>query len=213
MGSNSTPIFKTSWITNPGISQGTQLYYFEVPCNAGEYCLGSVSGKTGAYLAYLDIASNGGEAINNVISAQGNSVTEAFDVEYRDRPDAIEEGGHSIIQIGVDIPNGATKSNFSIEVSFDKTQHGTNNEYPSGLYTITITNKTGANVTVDIFLCDNNDNAYDAFPYAYRIQYINESHAEATIHRTLITNKDYFQSMGSFTIPSSGDAVESSYVS
>ena len=212
-GYNSTPIFKTSWITNPGISSGSQLYYFEVPCNAGEYCLGSVSGKTGAYLVYLDIASNGGEAISNVISAQGNSVTEAFDVEYRDRPDAIEEGGHSIIQIGVDIPNGATKSNFSIEVSFDKTQHGTNNEYPSGLYTITITNKTGANVTVDIFLCDNNDNAYDAFPYAYRIQYINESHAEATIHRTLITNKDYFQSMGSFTIPSSGDAVESSYVS
>ncbi len=212
-GYNSTPIFKTSWITNPGISKGSQLYYFEVPCNAGEYCLGSVTGKTGAYLVYLDIASNGGEAISNVISAEGNSVTKAFNVEYRDRPDAIEEGGHSIIQIGADIPTGATSSNFSIDVSFDSSQTGANNEYANGLYTITVVNKTGANVTLDVFICDNNDNAFDTFPYAYRIKYINESHSTETTIHTLITDKDYFQSMGSFTIPSSGDAVESSYVS
>ena len=33
-------------------------YYFEIPMNSGEYCLGSVSGGTGAYLMYLDIGAN-----------------------------------------------------------------------------------------------------------------------------------------------------------
>ena len=31
------------------------MYYFEIPVNAGEYALGSVSGADGAYLIYLDI--------------------------------------------------------------------------------------------------------------------------------------------------------------
>ena len=34
------------------------IYYFEFPMNAGEYCLGSVTGGTGAYLLYLDIGAN-----------------------------------------------------------------------------------------------------------------------------------------------------------
>lgn len=34
------------------------LYYFEIPMNAGEYCLGSVNGGTGGYLLYLDIGAN-----------------------------------------------------------------------------------------------------------------------------------------------------------
>ena len=33
-------------------------YYFEIPMNDGEYCLGSVNGGTGAYLMYLDIGAN-----------------------------------------------------------------------------------------------------------------------------------------------------------
>ena len=35
-----------------------RIYYFEFPMNAGEYCLGSVDGGTGAYLLYLDIGAN-----------------------------------------------------------------------------------------------------------------------------------------------------------
>ena len=209
---NSTPIFKTSWITNPGISEGSNLYYFEVPCNAGEYCLGSVSGKTGAYLVYLDIASNGGEAISNIISADGNTLTTAFrEVEYRDSPMKVEDGEHSILQVGVNVPSGATNANFSIEVSFDSSQTGPSNEYENGLYTIKIANTSGGDVVIDVFICDNNSNLYDAFPYAYQIIYTNESHQTETKIHTLITDKEYFQSMGSFTIPSLGDAVESSY--
>ena len=49
-------IFDMSWVTNPTIVNNA-VYYFEIPVNKGEYALGSVSGKTGAYLMYLDIGS------------------------------------------------------------------------------------------------------------------------------------------------------------
>ena len=46
--------FDVNWITSPEVITNC-LYYFEIPVNAGEYALGSVSGKAGAYLLYLDI--------------------------------------------------------------------------------------------------------------------------------------------------------------
>ena len=54
-------IFNTDWITDPqsyGTWRTKAAYYFEIPVYAGEYALGSVEGKTGAYLVYLDLAAN-----------------------------------------------------------------------------------------------------------------------------------------------------------
>lgn len=49
-------MFDTTWIKAPGGSMiENAMYYFEIPVNAGEYALGSVSGADGAYLIYLDI--------------------------------------------------------------------------------------------------------------------------------------------------------------
>lgn len=64
-------VFKTSWIKNPTSSQFTDncIYYFEIPVSAGEYALGSVSGKNGAYLMYLDIGSNGEGSNSDILSA------------------------------------------------------------------------------------------------------------------------------------------------
>lgn len=54
--------FDTTWITTPNTSStewnNTSVFYFEIPVNAGEYALGSVEGKIGAYLMYLDIGAN-----------------------------------------------------------------------------------------------------------------------------------------------------------
>ncbi len=50
-------IFKTSWIEKNSVTSNV-AYYFEIPVNAGEYALGSVSGANGAYLIYLDIGAN-----------------------------------------------------------------------------------------------------------------------------------------------------------
>ncbi|MCR5837873.1 MAG: hypothetical protein K6G88_15350 [Lachnospiraceae bacterium] len=45
----------STWVQNA-------VYYFEIPVNAGEFALGSVPDKRGAYLFYLDIAANAGTA-------------------------------------------------------------------------------------------------------------------------------------------------------
>ncbi len=51
---SSEVLFDMSWVTNPTMVTNA-LYYYEIPANKGEYALGSVSGKLGAYLIYLDI--------------------------------------------------------------------------------------------------------------------------------------------------------------
>ena len=42
-------------------------FYFEVPMNDGEFCLGSVGGATGAYLMYLDIAANAAKTQRTIL--------------------------------------------------------------------------------------------------------------------------------------------------
>ena len=59
------------------------VYYFEIPVNAGEFALGSVDGGTGAYLMYLDIATNGGMDFDADVDTFGS-------VEYRSSPDKVE---------------------------------------------------------------------------------------------------------------------------
>ena len=60
-----TKIFDTKWIKMNDITydeknymKSNSTYYYEIPINAGEYALGSVSGSDGAYLCYLDIGAN-----------------------------------------------------------------------------------------------------------------------------------------------------------
>ena len=56
------------WMSDCTDDSGTSMfvnnavYYFEIPVNGGEYALGSVKNKDGAYLFYLDIAANSGRA-------------------------------------------------------------------------------------------------------------------------------------------------------
>ena len=49
-------VFDTSWIKVHNNYDQKVMYYFEIPINDGEFCLGSVEGSSfGAYLVYLDI--------------------------------------------------------------------------------------------------------------------------------------------------------------
>ena len=68
-------VFDTSWITAPSMVNNA-VYYFEIPVNAGEYALGSVTGKNGAYLMYLDI----GAGTNNF---KDIVTTEKIDTEVK----------------------------------------------------------------------------------------------------------------------------------
>lgn len=61
--SSGTKVFDTAWLTNPSNITTNRVYYFEIPVNEGEYALGSVAGKNGAYLLYLDISTHQGDSI------------------------------------------------------------------------------------------------------------------------------------------------------
>ena len=69
-------LFETDWIKNPELIQNA-IYYYEIPMNDGEFALGSVQGKTGAYLIYLDISANAQESMRT-------TVTERIDETTRD---------------------------------------------------------------------------------------------------------------------------------
>jgi len=60
-------VFDTAWIMSPTIVSDA-MYYFEIPVNAGEYALGSVSNGTGAYLIYLDISANAQEVNRTAVT-------------------------------------------------------------------------------------------------------------------------------------------------
>ena len=205
---SATPAFKTSWITAPGsaiTSEGNRLFYFEIPCNPGEYCLGSVSGETGAYLVYLDIATNGGDSIASAISSEGNDVVDSFKVEFRDKPDVMD---HTVLQFSITAPEVADPSDFSVTVSFDASD--TASPHTSGLYTITVVNLTGSAdpLNLYVYLCDDDFNLTTAFPYAYQVVYTNSDHQNVILSTAY---GDSLQVMAGFLIPSSGDATEMIY--
>ncbi len=208
---SATPAFKTSWITAPrGInSGGNRLFYFEIPCNPGEFCLGSVEPLTatsaGAYLIYLDIATNGGDTIASAISTEGNDVVDSFKVEFRDRPDVMD---HTVFQFSITAPAVADPSDFSVTVSFDKTD--TASPHTSGLYTITVVNLTGSADPLElyVYLCDDDFNLATPFTYAYTVVYTNSDHQNVTLSTAY---GDSLQVMAGFTIPASGEAAEMIY--
>ena len=208
-GYNPTPIFKTEWITNPGISKDNKIYYFEIPVNKGEYCLGSVEGKTGAYLIYLDIAANGGDAISSIISSEGNAVTNAFKAEYRYSPETLGHDNYSVLLFSISAPADAKEDDFSVNVRFIPPGAGTENDYSKGMYEITVINKSNVPLQLDVFLCDDDRDPTNDFLYAYKVIYTNETESLQTIKTP--QNRDYWKSMASFTIPSQGEATEVDY--
>lgn len=211
---STNPVFKTSWITNPqGLSDsGNRLFYFSIPCNAGEYALGSVSGRNGAYLCYLDIATNGGDTMLDYIKTKETVTT--FNVDYRS---ANEITPHSILQLGGNIPLTMNPENFSITVNFDNTSEtceGT--PYSGGIYTIYVVNKTDQMFELSVLLIDDDDDLYNEFNYAYRIVYTNADNTEEVIICTPLNDSggpetDYWQRLAIFEIPPDGEAKESDY--
>ena len=95
------------------------LFYFEIPVNAGEYAMGSVSGintsnTAGASLIYLDIGTNGADAEAKVITAYSITTNVSgfyfpngvdFEVVGTTGNNAITTGG---VSFGVSIGTGAS---------------------------------------------------------------------------------------------------------
>ncbi len=73
-------VFDVSWISTDVQMVTNCLYYFEIPVNPGEYALGSVSGKQGSYLLYLDIGTGAADYESVTIDEKivSSSYTEGF---------------------------------------------------------------------------------------------------------------------------------------
>ena len=92
-----TLAFDMAWMTDPDVFVMNAVYYFEIPVNGGEYALGSVPGKRGAYLFYLDIAANAGTAedkdrvtVTEKIRDEGYSVELPLGVQLVESGDAYD---------------------------------------------------------------------------------------------------------------------------
>lgn len=75
-----TKVFDTAWIKGSTVSNLTMnaAYYFEIPVNDGEYALGSVTGKNGAYLMYLDIGANATEVYRSETQQKTEITTASY---------------------------------------------------------------------------------------------------------------------------------------
>lgn len=91
-------VFNTDWITNPSVPTEHRIYYFEIPLNSGEYALGTVPGKGGAYLMYFDIGASlvGAEDKVNgyTITTRESTMKYPIGIDF-DVPGASAEGGTS----------------------------------------------------------------------------------------------------------------------
>ncbi|MCR5457800.1 MAG: hypothetical protein K6F14_06960 [Clostridiales bacterium] len=205
---NATPdgyelVFDMEWSKSPTIVNNA-VYYLEIPVNEGEYALGTVEGKTGAYLMYLDIATSGGAEAVTRVSSEGNGVSDAFDVEYRTSPDTTN---NMLFQFSIDVPDEATKENFSIDVAFARNRvvNGDTvplpDDYSNGLYTITIVNRTGEDLNLVVFLCDDDALPGNDYLYAYRIIYTNST-GTTTLEDD--NGNDYFKACDEYVLSASG---------
>lgn len=79
---NYTLAFDVARIKGNNLNSSTfdyYAYYFEIPMNDGEFCLGSVEGYVGSYLMYLDIAANAQNIARSVFTEYFLRTDEEFD--------------------------------------------------------------------------------------------------------------------------------------
>ena len=126
-------LFWTNHITNPSDLVSDSVYYFEIPAGDGEFAIGSVSGKNGGYLLYLDISTHQGDSIEvhekmtidtatyilpMGVEFEGTSNT-VFEVQVDKRGDITftdtVNAGHGTVTVSHDLTPTSSTSNKIIE--------------------------------------------------------------------------------------------------
>lgn len=189
-------VFDLAWITEPDSFVNYAMYYFEIPVNEGEFALGSVNGRDGAYLVYLDIAANSGDSVFENVDKYGNDIVNNFKVEYRSKSNDFdpEELPHNLFQFEISAPANA-EGKFDINVTFDPSLATTNGDYDNGMYILSINNTSGQTLTLVTYFCDDDGDVTTTFPYAYQI----------VVNGVILQNENfnYWKSCESHEIPSS----------
>ena len=161
-------VFDMSWMTAPSTMVQNAVYYFEIPVNGGEFALGSVAGKSGAYLFYLDIAANANLNEEKLRSTVTEKIIEANYSTYLPRGvQLVENGGSFDSGKPYDLAAVALEDGYSGTYPFTRNGNvftytdDSNSElkYAGG----TLTVQTGSG---------NNAQEYVYYPNGYTIRYI-----------------------------------------
>lgn len=156
--------FDMAWMTNPSTMIDNAVYYFEIPVNSGEYALGSVTGKTGAYLFYLDIAANAGTAEDK----DRVTVTEKF----------IDESYSVVLPKGVQlVESGETYDSNSpyeiVTVKLEDDYSGTYHlERTGDVFSYTSTSNAELTYLGDPITASGSGGTYTYMPNGYEVEFI-----------------------------------------
>ncbi len=193
--------FDCSWITNPSALSKDCLYYFEIPVSVGEYALGSVTGKNGAYLVYLDIAaSNDGTTETLIGTKDQNALSKTFEgVDYRTQEQLSEDSFKSegsLLQFYVVTPKFVSDDDyFTVRAVFEKVSD--NDDY-DGIYKIFV--NTSEEIEFYVCMFDDDDDANNEHRYRYQIYCGDEeTNAYADI---------YYRSANKFIVTSTSVTIE-----
>lgn len=183
-------VFDAEWLKDKNLSSyGNSLFYFEIPLNIGEYCLGSVNGNNGADILYIDVS----KGITDLV--QSTELTKAgLIVDFRSSPYnnlSTNYVDYSLFQFQIVAP-GVPAEDFDIRVEF--VTENLHSDYSKGLYNVYITNSTSNDIEFIAFLLDDNEIRSDVYLYAYRIIYNDQVLMNDSI--------DYFKRCDRFIIPS-----------
>ena len=175
-----TLAFNTQWITNPTSITASRLYYFEIPVNAGEYALGSISGKNGAFLLYLDVGMNGSAGTTEPTINEENVIKDESlftQVDFQINDFVI----NSCFNVAYVIPAGATKDNFAITISCGTVRVDTHDYV---CYEVEIVNTSGNDFTLSALLMDDDNEPNNAYYYMYAIKYNTGQRTQYTASNT-----------------------------
>ena len=169
-----TEVFDTAVLTAPSTTyfKNNAVYYFEIPVEAGEYALGSVSGKNGAYLMYLDISASGSQTTQN----QEHMIDDAplfTQIDFQTDNFVV----NSCFNVAYVIPAGATKENFRITISCGTV---TREGHDYVCYELVIENTTGNDFFINCLLMDNDDDPRNDYYVLYAIKYNDGTRTEYT---------------------------------
>ena len=162
-------IFDMTWMTNPdSMMIEKAVYYFEIPVNGGEFALGSVSGKPGAYLFYLDIAANANTAEDKVrVTVAEKIKEESYSVELPRGVQLAESGYGYDTSYPYEFPAIALDNGYSGTYPLVRTGNNisyTDDENSELIYiggTLTAQTQNGQNILT-----------YEYYPDGYTIRYI-----------------------------------------
>ena len=152
----STVVFDMQYLWNaPQVDYA--IYYFEVPVNAGEFAMGSHSGKDkGTYFLYLDLSANAGKdpSYNTENKIANDPVF--TQIEYTSSGYVI----NACFNIAYVIPANSTKETFSITVNRS-----------GNVFSVVVVNNSNNDFNISVLLVDNNNDPDDDYPYTYTLKY------------------------------------------